>query len=343
MVWRWSCASVSDASKADALCDHNGSACSESFYVEVDVPLLCEVVQAQEAIWSTMEAENMSTDAAGLSALPWSKVDVSVVSGVPEPARALLWEVFFTSRNRGVTLSVHFPWINDELNTFCAFVTEPGTAGTGPVVAALVIRRTRIAGHEVGMIGLVAVVEHRRGLGLSSRLMHAAIEFSRSIGLDALVLWTQKPGVYTRQGFVVDGQDSFGRVRRLADEASAPGQVSMIPWPDICGPGGDQGLPAFASHGQRVMGDNAQLVILHAAGGVTLASWQGEDTHVAELLLSVMPECWAINVKSSDGLVTVLREKGFDVELSPGAVRMTRLLTTDATLQIPDIEFLDRI
>ncbi|MCY1404721.1 hypothetical protein D9M71_199370 [compost metagenome] len=219
--------------------------------------------------------------------------NVLITNGVPEQVRDLLWRVFFSSRGRGISLPAHFPWIDNATDVFSIFIEAPALDSKKAIVAALVVKRMHLeTGRSYGMIGLVAVAEAWRGNGLSSRLMEEAIAFSKTIKIEALVLWTQKPGVYTRHGFISDGQECFGQAHRQGVEAvSSDESIIKTPWPDTMSKAREQGIPAFAVDGQLCSNGVAEAIVLRSLNGsVTLAGWQGAHANVADLLVAVMPE-----------------------------------------------------
>lgn len=273
-----------------------------------------------------------------------SNFKVVLTAGVPEPVRVLLWDVFFASRGRGVSLSVHFPWLDNDENVFCIGILDPEPTRTEKIIAALVIKKVNVSTHlDIGLIGLVCVAEEWRGKGLSSRLMSEATNFGKKINLDALVLWTQKPNVYIGHDFVVDGQDMFGYVQQRKVKHFDITFSSEV-WPDLASIRNQQGLPPFAKSGRLISTKLASAVVLDTQdGGITLAKWYGQNEDVADLLESSLPDKWGINISEGDGLVLELQKRDFEVDLKPAAMRMVKNLKNSAIPPLKIIEFLDRV
>lgn len=273
-----------------------------------------------------------------------SNYKLVITAGVPEPVRVLLWDVFFSSRGRGVSLSVHFPWLDNDENVFCIGIPKPGATQAGKIIAALVIKRINVSTHrDIGLIGLVCVAEEWRGKGFSSRLMSEATNFGKKINLDALVLWTQKPNIYTGHDFVSDGQDMFGYAQRRKVKHFDIA-FSSEAWPDSMSIKSQQGLPPFAKSGRLISAELASAVVLDAQdGGVTLAKWSGRNKDVADLLESSLPNKWGLNIYEGDGLVVELQKRDFEVDLKPAAVRMVKNLKNSPMPELKIIEFLDRV
>ncbi|WP_165557466.1 GNAT family N-acetyltransferase [Pseudomonas sp. BGI-2] len=273
-----------------------------------------------------------------------SSLKVVVTSGVPAPARELLWEVFFASRGRGVSLPAHFPWIDSTDNVFCISLLDAHFPKGEKVIGALVIKTVDVSMHQqVGFVGLVCVAEDWRGKNQSSRLLLEATKLGQNLHLHALVLWTQKPNVYIGQDFVIDGQDFFGCALR--------GKKSIITmaftsegWPDSTGIQNQQGLPPFSIGGRLISTEHAKVVIVESLDGdVTLVKWIGRKEDVADLVECALPDKWGVNISEGDALVEELRKRQFKIDLMPAAVRMVKNLKKPSITLLNTIEFLDRV
>lgn len=269
---------------------------------------------------------------------------VAWFAGVPADFRALAWNIFFTSRGRGISLVHHFPWVEDVTHTesVCARVENR-------VVGGLVVRHMPMAdGGHCGLIGLVCVDESVRGLGWSHRLLDAAIVRAQQQGLAALLLWTQKPEIYTRHGFVCEGAEMLGDVVNESEAEPLAGQFEQS-WPS----GGDssrqalRGLPAFAQSARYLGVETARgaagAIVLETAGGPAVAEWHGDEDDVARLVLAALPRRWILNAIQGDRLVAALQHRGCSVQLRPSRARFVRWLTSDTDRVLPDVRVLDRI
>lgn len=267
-------------------------------------------------------------------------------AGVPEDLRALAWRVFFTSRGRGISLLHHVPWIDDATGT--ASVCARAAHG---LVGGLVVRRVPMAdGGQCGLVGLVCVDDAVRGLGWAHRLLDVAIAQAQQQGLAALLLWTQKPEVYARHGFVCDGVERLGDVvPGLCEPAPLSGWVER-PWPSGAEevlPHLRRGMPAFARSARHLcvetVGGLAQAIVLDTAGGPAVAEWQGDEEDVARLLVASLPGRWTCNAIEGDRLLEVLRHQGCTVQLRPTGTRFVRWLTPQTDRVLPTLRVLDRI
>lgn len=255
-------------------------------------------------------------------------------AGITPALRALVWDVFFASRGRGISLAAHLPWLDAPTGIHGLSLEDarvPGGAG-----AALVIRERHLPpSTRAGLIGLVCVHESLRGRGLSTQLLHAAIRHAEAQGLDELVLWTGKPEVYTSAGFEPVDQELF--VRASAPARSAAGPAAPARRAVACA------LPAFATAAWQTVSGEAQLTWLEGPAGVTLAGWQGAPDVVAELLLRALPTTWSVNLPANDPLLPALARCGADCTTQPGAWRMRRRLKPGAGAPLPPIPLLERI
>lgn len=272
-----------------------------------------------------------------------SVLKVIVTSGVPESVRILLWDVFFFSRGRGLSLTVHFPWLDNPSDVFCVSIPSPEFSDARKIIAALVIKKVSISDRRIGLVGLVCVAEEWRGKSLSSRLILEATKLACTIELDALVLWTQKPDVYISQDFVVDSQEFFcqvdnKKIRKL--ELTFASEV----WPDLSAIGNQQGLPSFAKSGRRVSTKDASAIVVDGQNGsVTLVDWAGKVKDVVDLIEISLPSKWGVNIADSNELIVELRKRSFEVDIKPAAVRMVKKLKQTAMPEFNLIEFIDRV
>ncbi|MBV4454514.1 MULTISPECIES: GNAT family N-acetyltransferase [Pseudomonas] len=263
-----------------------------------------------------------------------------ISSGVPETARQLFWEVFFSSRGRGVDLLTHFPWMSCDENVFCVEIKS--TAGSDETIAALVIKALPInQNSSVGLVGLVCVEEALRGKGFVSSLMAAATDLAVNKGLAALMLWTQKPEVYAGKGFVTDERNRFGYIEWTPDQCVKL-DYTVRNWPDLSRPS-EHGIPPFATGGQVISSKNATIVVLVSSGGHSIAEWSGKEEDVVDLIMCSMPGRCSLNIGEENSLISELEEKGVECNLGPAAVRMVNYLNSSASVKVPHIKFLNRI
>jgi GNAT superfamily N-acetyltransferase len=269
-------------------------------------------------------------------------IQVEELPVLSEDARALIWDVFFTSRERGVSLEYHFPWLSDKEQVTCLAI-KGSLCGKEVVQAALVIKKYDVeAFGRVGLVGLVCVHEKCRGRGLSTLLIKHAIEKGRRDSLQALVLWTTKPDVYYRNGFSVDMVDYFGSVRKNTIDASI--NKTQVGNRYIYEKSrNDGGVPAFANEVVEFFTEQASITICNAKQTPSLVGWSGDTKKTVELIDQVLPSFWHINAAKDSPLIAALGECGYLLELSPGAARMVCMLNQLANQKIPYIEILNRI
>ncbi len=261
--------------------------------------------------------------------------------GVPESARRLFWEVFFASRGRGIDLDTHFPWMSCDQNVFCVEIKDP--LGADGALAALVVRTINVGPDaNAGLIGLVCVDEAWRGKGFASALMSGAIDLGESQNMAALILWTQKPEVYTGQGFVTDQLDRFGYVKLAAGQRIKM-EYSTHDWYGSGAGEAGRGIPPFASQGQVISNDLASLVVFPTKAGLSVAEWNGGGKDVVDLMMASLPDRYFLNVSEGDSLISELEERGLEFDLSPSSVRMVKYLGGVASIKLPIIKFLDRV
>lgn len=253
-------------------------------------------------------------------------MDMNLVSfsTTPDPRFLdLVWDEFFRARNRGCSLRAHFPWIADSsASTLYARIEEGSEFISGLVMKdGTYCMRGRFP--RVALIGLVCVRPQYRGRGFSRELLTAAIERARGDGYDALTLWTGKPQVYERLGFQLEDRSLFGWVVNPdASDGVDPFVYDCSCDGTVCEKSMNIALPPFASAGVILRNGNAAATIVADNVGPILAETGGEADDVVELLGSAMPRRWRMNALMGDPILSLLRQKGWQIELEQVHLQM---------------------
>ncbi len=245
-------------------------------------------------------------------------VALVVEQGVSVAAQQLIWNEFFASRGRGADWATHLPW-SENSQTLCvsATVSEPEAS----VVAALVIRC--VPDTSTALIGYVCVDPAFRQHGLSGHLLNLAAVTLRGRGLDRMLLWTGKPSVYERRGFVIIGHER--RVTMRGAAAGPAGSVTLTPWPTS---NDDKkiGLPPFATSGWRAASPDAHIVFVDTPMGATLLDQSGAPQAVVRVMSAARPGDWSATLVRDHPLLRYAETNGMSVENTPGPVTMYRAL-----------------
>jgi len=263
------------------------------------------------------------------------KMIFSVLPGVSSAARALIWDVFFASRRRGIDLPTHFPWIEQTVGTYCLTLSE---TNDGPVVAALVLRELNLlSGIRCAMIGMVCVDQAWRSQGLSTQLLSNALAFAVEHKYNSMLLWTTQPTVYSRHGFACEAEnhDTFGRIAMNSSHLLA--QVRFLKG----NPETTRGLPPFGERLIRFESDAAELIGVETAHGLTVAEWSGSPAAVLDLIEAALPSMWNLNAPENAPIFSEITNRGHFYAPLPCAKRM--VLHLGAPLSIPYISILERI
>jgi predicted GNAT family N-acyltransferase len=271
-----------------------------------------------------------------------ASLETIVYDWVPLDSIDLMWQIFFASRNRGISPEFHFPWIHDKHNLYCVrTISDDGSAQT--TAASLILRHRPLdSGKKLGLIGLVCVAEKFRGMGLSTWLMQQAVELAKKQNLTHLVLWTTKPDVYKKLDFETDSTDMFGQVTRRGSRSTefklAKDAVAAHIFAKVL-----NGAPAFATEVVSYSALNgASISICKSSSIETLVEYTGTMEQVMDLIDHMMPDTWNLNVPEHAPIIEALSHNGYDINLKPSAVRMT--LALDECDHLPGtIPFLDRI
>ncbi|USU10650.1 GNAT family N-acetyltransferase (plasmid) [Sphingomonadaceae bacterium OTU29MARTA1] len=261
---------------------------------------------------------------------PTTKIP-SVVCGVPEEARNLIWQTFFVDANRGVNFAAHLPWEADP-----GVRTVMLAGDCIQAVAAAVMRPAHQTG--VVMLGYVCVDPAVRGQGYGKALIAAVNTAIDDLDYRASLLWTSKPEVYAGQGYSVVGQDNFVRVTCLTAGFGASVRFAATAWPSA---GDHAGLPTFATFGRRLRSDCAEAIVVEGPRGATLIGWKGDATDIAALVGAGGYGVWSLNLSAKDDFAKTLPTNHYSVESWPGATAMVR--RADPSFVIDPIPVADRI
>lgn len=271
-----------------------------------------------------------------------STTELSFSNQISEGARQLIWQTFFVSRNRGISFDAHFPWADQASSVICVSF-ERSDDPLVPVISTLVILRKRLeSGRKVGMIGLVCVQPDFRNQGISTLLLTHAIDRAKQEGLDALMLWTQKPDVYAKVGFATDSRDLFGTVskgarsKKSADSCDYP---SVAPAKSVR----RVSIPPFADEVLEYCTPAARITCCKNQQGLTLVEYFGEIDNVIQLIDLALPDCWMLNTPADSPVISALVSHGYQLDLKPGAVRMILSFNPSSHPPIESVPFLERI
>lgn len=232
----------------------------------------------------------------------------------------VVWEVFFQSKNRGISLLRHFPWISNGDDSAYYMVAEL----EGQVVGGLAVREWvggSIHSHKVktGMIGLVCISPMFRGRGIVSTLVDATLKQAADDGFDALTLWTGKPDLYRQHGFVEADIWTYGWARRthlrrprailmdcsakLVERPSAP-------------------IPPFALSTHELIGAQSSVFLVKDSAGWIVAGYIGDVKEAASSIRATLPENWRVNLEKGDILRDELNNLDYRLDDKPVNLQM---------------------
>lgn len=244
---------------------------------------------------------------------------------------ALVWDVFFQERGRGLSLAQHFPWLGKDADALYASLTEGHE-----LVAGLVAKR--IAGTTVAMVGLVCVRADRRGQGLGRQLLDQSLHALDERGFTAQTLWTGKPDVYRAQHFEVDDDGLLLTVDGWEPQVGT--SLTTQSWPTSADL---RGLPPYALSACVFQSADAQAIVLTDPRGSAVAQWLGADDAVAALLAACMPAHWRLHALVGDTLPAALRARGARIHTEHNALQMWRHSPGRPHSPHPVLRVLDRI
>jgi GNAT superfamily N-acetyltransferase len=217
--------------------------------------------------------------------------------------RKIFWNIFFEIKQRGVSLSRHFPWIDNPAGDaiFIRAVESTTTAG------GLVLRSRHMTVNgkavKIGMIGLVCVREEARGRGISKILLSAAIEYARKEQFDYLTLWTSQHAIYEKFGFHICDQWLYGSVGAAGESNATEAEAA---YRTIFTEDESMPLPPYASKIYSYTDEKISVVLLEDAKGVIVADYQGNAREAARFLALHLPAQWRLNIPANDPLLSEL-------------------------------------
>ncbi|MGX9786404.1 GNAT family N-acetyltransferase [Janthinobacterium lividum] len=244
-------------------------------------------------------------------------VTITLSTVASEALKALFWEVFFQSKNRGVTLQRHFPWLSAAPNGVIFAEARIGTVTVG----GLVLREKQYQLGErtlrIAMIGLVCVAQRERGKGIANSMLEAIVAHAREQQLDYLTLWTSQYSVYEKHGFQVADRWMYGWVRGGEGNDQQPFEPDGNLVPDTSLP-----LPPFARAVYCYRDPVCSMVVLEDTHGAIVTAYDGLPAAAASAMVRHLPSCWRLNVLAQDAILHELQLHGRTLELAPVRLQM---------------------
>ncbi|MGX9695807.1 GNAT family N-acetyltransferase [Janthinobacterium lividum] len=244
-------------------------------------------------------------------------VTITLSTVASEALKALFWEVFFQSKNRGVTLQRHFPWLSAAPNGVIFAEARIGTVTVG----GLVLREKQYPLGErtlrIAMIGLVCVAQRERGKGIANSMLEAIVAHAREQQLDYLTLWTSQYSVYEKHGFQVADRWMYGWVRGGEGNDQQPFEPDSNLVPDTSLP-----LPPFAHAVYCYRDPVCSMVVLEDTHGAIVTAYDGLPAAAASAMVRHLPSYWRLNVLAQDSILHELQLHGRTLELAPVRLQM---------------------
>lgn len=203
----------------------------------------------------------------------------------------LVWDVFFKSRERGISLKKHVPFLlNSSDNIYYILCKKAGR-----VIGGLVLQRcvhSEIGAY--GVIGLVCVASECRGRGIAKLLLDRAIKLAKEIDFSACTLWTRFPAVYVGHGFEMVGKAFSGAIDFSDKELSFNQKFEQFDLPVI---------PSFSISGCKVVVDASSFSYVDNGSIRTLVDWTGDVDVVLSAVRNLMPRRINFLLSSDDCLI----------------------------------------
>lgn len=259
-------------------------------------------------------------------------ITIEIENGVREDYRRLIWEEFYSSRNRGISLAAHSPWLKNDNGVVSVFAMN-----SEKIIGGLILREYQSGNcMPVAMVGYVCVAPQFRHRGISKALLGAAIEYARCGGFGGLILWTKVPRVYEKFGFRGDGRDVLIKFNRLNDLHLIPAEEVQIK------SASSVGIPAFANDVKCLRWGGGGVSQIITAEGISVGAWDGPEESVISLISTIATTPWWLNALSGDDLIDAIIRIRSPVDKLPSA-RYVLPFNGFNPEDFPGIRILDRI
>lgn len=234
--------------------------------------------------------------------------------------KSLFWNIFFESKNRGISLERHFPWLENSSETVIFFELLISSV----TVAGLVLRHKTYQSHgeiiNIGMIGLVCVLPQNRGVGIASKLLTQAIDYSKNNNYDYLTLWTNQHHIYSKHKFYVADPWLYGWI--ITDSCVRKAACARVSNKHFVVENKLSPIPPFASELYECSLSNSSFTFLRDKDGEIVTDYTGDVVELGLLMIHALSARWRLNVVENDPLIAILMNFGAVVNLLPVNLQM---------------------
>lgn len=238
----------------------------------------------------------------------------------------LIWSVFFTSKNRGIDIHAHFPWLIFESNFFSVTIfTKNGDFIGGVIVKTNDTKINKSKLYKTASLGLVCIDTPYQKMGYAKLLLNAAITEARRQNYDALTLWTQKHEVYKSHGFELLDSSMFGWLdtTNCSDSNYNFNKLKTITFQK------NLSLPPFALRGIIFQLKKTKVYCIEDKQGLIVAKWEGDNLDVINILSSMPKKIFRINIKNNDILLSLFFKYNILYDLKSSCLQMWLTLNED--------------
>lgn len=267
-------------------------------------------------------------------------ISINIRRGVSCKFKEMAWNIFFVSKERGISFEHHFPALSFDETTWSVEVNKGKE-----VIGGLVVKeRTVTSNNEtiiIGCIGLVCVEPCFRGRGIANQMFDTAIEESLKRGYSALTLWTSQHHIYKNKGFVLYDNTIHGSIRFTSTKEPSLLNITSTTFPS------NLGVPPFARLGKIFCSKNIEVKALWDDEGGIIVDWQGSDVDVYNLIHCIFSESFRINTRVNCSLSKLFELNHCFVELVPTNLQMWLPLKDNIDIRkidaVMNFSVLDRI
>ncbi|EQA0461057.1 GNAT family N-acetyltransferase, partial [Escherichia coli] len=247
----------------------------------------------------------------------------------------ICWDTFFKSKNRGLDLVAHFPWLTSGSSSFISYEVEKNNQ----IVGGLIVLERDIRNLKIGLVGLVCVKKECRGQGIFKALMRKMLISCKESHFSALYLWSSKHSIYEKFDFELHDKNILVKIKVINDgDFGKPilnnyGDVNIIHRTDLA-------VPPFASGIYELKTECGSIVYCESNGNKYIINHENTVENVILEFGKFNKDEFFLNT-IIDRKNNILSMKDyFDVEIIRQNIQMVNLIDKASIDKVYKINFL---
>ncbi|WP_187641900.1 GNAT family N-acetyltransferase [Escherichia albertii] len=247
----------------------------------------------------------------------------------------ICWDTFFKSKNRGLDLHVHFPWLTSESSSFFSYEAEKNNQ----IVGGLIVLKRDIRNLKIGLVGLVCIKEEYRGQGIFKALMRKMQISCIESHFSALYLWSSKHSIYEKFDFELHDKNILAKIKIINDGDSRESifhpyeSVNIIRRTDLA-------VPPFASGVYELKTGSGSIVYCEGYGGKYIISHENTIENAIFEFGKLSKDVFFLNAVIDQESDILSVKEHFDVEIIKQNIQMVNVIDKANIDKVYKINFL---